>query len=112
MIAALPGPSPDAPARMSPTLLAAYTRCPARAGFERDPTTSWLHRTSPRAALGQVAHRVVELSSAGGEFQSVWDDAAERVFADLAHEWSPAVPPRPSSWPGWAMTMRESRAPG
>lgn len=97
--------TPQAPRWITPTLLASYTRCPARAGFERDPAFTSLRRTGLRAALGQVAHAVLERRSDGMAFQPVWDEETHKVQEKLATEWAPAVPPSPSNWPGWALTL-------
>jgi len=38
-------------------------------------------------------------------FEPVWDEETHKVQEKLAAEWAPAVPPSPSNWPGWALTL-------
>ena len=89
---------------MTPSLLSTVARCPARAGFERDPDRRNLRRHGLRAALGGIAHRALELRASGAEFEHVWAAAAAEEYRRLALEWAPAVPPAPDRWPGWALT--------
>lgn len=108
-------PRPEWPGYMTPTMLAAYSSCPARAGFTLDQAFSSLRRRGLRAALGLVAHGTLERRGSGDPFDEAWEAEADRVRAMLIREWAPARPPAPEHWPGWALTkvrMRRAWAAG
>jgi len=86
-------------------LLSSYIRCPVRAGFERDRRVAHLRRMGLRAALGVAAHGVLERKGIDATFQDVWNQQVATVYAQLRQEWAPAVPPSPTNWPGWALTV-------
>lgn len=102
-------PRPSPLEWVTPSLLRSALICPVRAAFERDPLTSPLKRTGLRAALGVVAHMTWERRADGLRFDDVWNACAQEVWSKLAVEWSPATPPAPSNWPGWALTMTRMR---
>lgn len=100
----VPRPTPSPPRRVTPTLVAAFERCPLRAGFEGDPRFSYLRRTGLRAALGIAAHAVVARARSGSTFEAVWAEETARARGVLVREWAPATPPSVTSWPGAALT--------
>jgi hypothetical protein len=102
-------PRPSSVAWITPTLLNSASKCPARAGFEKDPRTASLRRSGLRAALGSVAHLAWERRAVGVDFESAWAKATEETSTRIAKEWSPAIPPTPSNWPGWALTKTRMR---
>ena len=102
-------PRPEPLDRITPTSLASWERCPWSLGFARDPATAHLDRTGPRAALGIVAHRVVQEYRLDDDFEDLWGSTALEVYQDLALQWEPARPPAPENWPGWALTKVRTR---
>ena len=99
-----PLPTPQFPQRITPTRLASFTRCPARSGFEQDSRTSRLQRMGLRAALGVVAHAMLEREDTGVAFKEAWDEQVAAAYDKLRQNWAPAIPPSPAHWPGWALT--------
>lgn len=100
----VPQPEPTSLDKISPTLLATYSDCPARAGYEKDPSLSSMRRLGLRAALGIVAHAVIERNGCGATFEEVWAEEADKVYEELCRQWTPASPPSPYNWPGFALT--------
>lgn len=101
---AAPRPRPTQLQYITPTSLSEIDTCAWRAGFHRDPSTSYLHRSTPASALGSVAHGVMEMIGDPRGFDAVWAEAAARAENALAANWAPAAPPSAENWPGWALT--------
>jgi hypothetical protein len=101
-------PRPSAVDLISPTLLATAGRCRLRAGFQLDPATSGLQRMGLRAAVGIVAHAILERRfGSQEEFAAAWAAESSRVHQRLAGVWAPATPPAPQNWPAWAITKHQ-----
>ena len=99
-----PRPQPTPLQYITPTSLAELETCAWRAGFHRDPSTSYLSRSTPASALGSVAHAVVKMIGDPRGFDAVWAEAVASAEETLASDWSPATPPSAEHWPGWALT--------
>ena len=99
--------------KTSPALSEVLRACNLRAAFQNDPMFSDVRVLSTSAALGTIAHRLLEMSSRG-EFNAVsrsslsqiivqkWDElvaTAAQNFSGLAVG---TVPP-PTRWPGFAL---------
>lgn len=104
-----PSPQPATPGWITPSLLSTMRTCPRRAGYQLDPRFGSLRRSGLRAALGRLAHRVLEESGAE-DFEAAWSAAEAETWAELRREWAPATPPTPRNWPGWALTRARIRA--
>jgi hypothetical protein len=101
---------PQLPAvdHVSPSLLATWKSCRLRAGFQLDPATSGLRRMGLRAAVGIVAHAVLERRfGSQDQFATAWATESARAYEQLARDWSPATPPAPQNWPAWALTKHQ-----
>ncbi|WP_238152801.1 RecB family exonuclease [Kribbella speibonae] len=102
-----PQTPPDASV-VSPSLLATWSSCRLRATFQRAPATAGLRKMGLRAAVGTVAHAMLEQRFRSQEaFASAWAAESERTYQKLRRVWAPAVPPRPCNWPGWALTKHQ-----
>src|SRR5689334_16859944 len=81
-------PRPPVVDSVSPSLLATWKNCHLRAGFQLDPATSGLRRMGLRAALGIVAHAVLEQRfGTADEFSAAWTTESLRAYERLAHAW-------------------------
>lgn len=101
-------PQPQVVDHVSPSLLATWNKCHLRAGFQLDPVTRGLRKMGLRAAVGIVAHAVLERRFASREeFDDVWAAESSRMYGRLEREWAPASPPTPQNWPAWALTKQQ-----
>ncbi|WP_327636126.1 PD-(D/E)XK nuclease family protein [Kribbella sp. NBC_00482] len=101
-------PQPPVVDHVSPSLLATWNKCHLRAGFQLDPATSGLRKMGLRAAVGNVAHAVLERRfGSQEEFAEVWAAESSRAYKRLQREWAPATPPTPQNWPAWALTKHQ-----
>jgi hypothetical protein len=101
---------PQVPAveHVSPSLLATWRKCRLRAGFQLDSATAGLQRMGLRAAVGIVAHAVLEKRyGSQEEFATAWTAESLRTHQRLAQQWKPAIPPAPQNWPAWAITKHQ-----
>ena len=99
--------------KTSPALDEVLRACRLRAVFQNDPEFSGVRGLSTSAALGSIAHRVLEMS-AGGEFDEVsskglsqaiaqkWDELAATEAQNFSVLAIGQVPPT-SRWPGFAL---------
>lgn len=110
-----PSPSPAPIVEFSPSLANLLLSCQLRAGFSRDPAYKNWRRPTTYTALGIAAHAVTEAafkrkdwpadpSMARVQLQRVWAAEIEIGVKHLAEAWSPATPPPPQHWPGFALT--------
>lgn len=110
-----PSPSPTPIAEISPSLANQLLTCQLRTGFARDPEHKGWRRPSTWSALGVAAHAVTEAvfkrndwpenpSAARELLEELWTEEIERGVKNLAETWSPATPPPPQEWPGYALT--------
>ncbi|MEV6889373.1 PD-(D/E)XK nuclease family protein [Kribbella sp. NPDC051137] len=101
-------PQPPVVDHVTPSLLATWKQCQLRAGFQLDPVTSGLHKMGLRAAVGIVAHAVLERRFVSqNEFEDAWAEESSRTYKHLEREWAPASPPTPRNWPRWALTKHQ-----
>jgi hypothetical protein len=74
---------------------------PDKSPRSREPsqaTTRGLRRMGLRAAVGTVAHAVLERRFASyEEFANAWATESTRAYKDLKREWTPALPPTPQT---------------
>ena len=99
--------------KTSPALDETLRICRLRAVFQNDPDFSEVRGLSTSAALGSIAHRLLELC-AGGEVDGVsskglaqaiaqkWDDLAATEAQNFSELAVGQVPPTPR-WPGFAL---------
>lgn len=108
-------PQPPELKRLSPSLANDLFACFYRAAFRIDGRFDALRRQSPAAALGVVAHAVIEdlgrglLTNATPEeaeslVEDRWLHHLETQAAVLERTWAPATPPAPEDWPGYHLT--------
>ena len=100
-------------ANTSPALNEVLRACHLRAAFQNDPMFSDVRVLSTSAALGTIAHRLLEVSALG-EFDAVssnslsqavaqkWDDLAATEAQKLGGLAMGLVPP-PLRWPGFSL---------
>ncbi|MEU2701168.1 PD-(D/E)XK nuclease family protein [Micromonospora aurantiaca (nom. illeg.)] len=101
-------PQPSVVGKVSPSLLATWKTCRLRVGFQLDPAASGLKRRGLRAAVGIVAHAVLERQfSSQEEFAAAWAAESSRAYEELARDWAPATPPAAQNWPAWALTKHQ-----
>ena len=99
--------------KTSPALNEVLRACHLRAAFQNDPMFSDVRVLSTSAALGTIAHRLLEMS-ARGEFNAVfhsglsqiivekWDELAATEAQNFSGLAVGTVPP-PTRWPGFAL---------
>lgn len=108
-------PHPGELKRLSPSLVNDLFACLYRAAFRIDGRFDALRRPSPAAALGVVAHGVIEdlgrgllanstLDEAKSLLEDRWRHHVEAQAAVLARAWAPAAPPAAEDWPGYHLT--------
>jgi RecB family exonuclease len=108
-------PSPAAIAEVSPSLANQLLQCSLRVAFARDPELRAWRRPSTYSTLGVAAHAVTEAAFKRSEWptdetelreklEERWDSEVERGSSRLVSMWSPATPPKPTEWPGYALT--------
>ena len=99
--------------KTSPGLDEVLRACRLRATFQNDPVFSGVRGLSTSAALGTIAHRLLEIC-ARGEFDGVsskslpqaiaqkWDELAATEAQNFSELAVGQVPP-PTRWPGFAL---------
>lgn len=106
-------PSPNPPARMSPSSLHELVLCPQRFAFSLDDSFRDHVRATTRTSLGIVAHRLKDEVSAGhappaGErsqwLETRWDDLISAQFRALKEAWPGRPVPEARLWPGYVVT--------
>jgi hypothetical protein len=108
-------PPTAAPAvRLSPSAINALLACPRKLAHARDPSNSTWRRSTPRTALGVVAHALTEAASTEAmpeqaQARAAWLEGRwNSLIADqadiLAAAWPNRAVPAPAAWPGYAIT--------
>ncbi|WP_435377133.1 PD-(D/E)XK nuclease family protein [Aquipuribacter sp. MA13-6] len=94
---------------VSPSMASEVEACPRKVGYGQDPVFQGLRKGTPSSALGQVVHAVLT-TQPGDTFEESWRTAEATAFDRLRRAWSPATPPAPYRWPGWALARARARA--
>jgi len=105
--------------RLSASLYQRFLDCPRSAAYSINEETKHLSRTSLRAALGMVAHSLVEncsrIPSEWSEdqisvwFEVNWEKYVAEQLESLENTWSPGKVPKPQSWPGYFATRAAAK---
>jgi CRISPR/Cas system-associated exonuclease Cas4 (RecB family) len=104
---------------LSASLYRRFQVCPQSALFSISPESRSLNRPSLRAALGLIAHKLLEEASIISQdwsteeidkwFEINWQQILEKQYSELAAQWYPQRVPVPTSWPGYFLTRASSK---
>lgn len=96
---------------LSPSLYKRFLVCQSKAFFSLDKSITASNRTNPAAALGRVAHKLVEESSRNPRdweedtlkdwFEAKWDEYTHVIFSEMQIEWAPNQVLAPETWRGY-----------
>lgn len=105
--------------RLSASLYKRFKLCPKQAALSLDRDLKYLSKTSPAAALGRVAHKIVETCSKNppgwGEielrtwFESKWEELIHSEYELIKEEWKPNHVLEPESWRGLFKTKAAAK---
>lgn len=105
--------------KLSASLYSRFLSCPKNADLSLNPDFNHLSRTSPRAALGNVSHKLAEKSMGlavdlsteqmSSWFESNWESLIQDEYSSLMKQWAPNLVPRPISWAGYFATRAAIR---
>ena len=110
-----PAPAAATIGEFSPSLANQLLSCQLRVGFLRDPVHSALQRPGTHAALGLIAHAVIEAAyklhdwphdqaERRQRLEDLWTHETREQAARIEAAWSPATLPSAEDWPGYALT--------
>ena len=110
-----PAPAAATIGEFSPSLANQLLSCQLRVGFLRDPVHSALQRPGTYAALGIIAHAVIEAAyklhdwphdqaARRQRLEDLWTHETREQAARIEAAWSPATLPSAEDWPGYALT--------
>jgi CRISPR-associated protein Cas4 len=93
------------------TLYKRFLLCPKQAAFSLDKAHDHLSKTTPGAALGRAAHKIVEMSMYLSPdlseadlmlwFDSSWEDLVKIEYSKMQNEWAPNFALDYKSWRGF-----------
>lgn len=111
MIAEAVAPRASVLSHATPSLWEDLRVCMYRVAFRRDNRFSHLRRLTPRAALGLVAHAMIEMRRRGGmvgwtkaDVEREWDRLMEENSGHLRRSRLLGEPPPVNRWPGYQVT--------
>lgn len=100
--------------KLSASLYNKFLACPKNADLSLNQEFRHLNRTSLRAALGNVSHKLAEESMGlslalsteqiSSWFESNWESFIQEEYESLLRQWSPNLVPKPNSWAGYFAT--------
>ena len=98
------------PLTLSPSLYKRYLTCPAQAAYSLHGIIGGL-KSSTGAALGRIAHKVVEMSSNMERnlneaeliewFDLNWEQYVSDTYQEMQREWFPNQVLKPTAWKGY-----------
>ena len=104
---------------LSASLYKRFKLCPKQAALSLERDLRYLSKTSPAAALGRVAHKIVETCSKNptgwGEielktwFESKWEELIHSEYELMKVEWEPNHVLEPESWRGLFKTKAAAK---
>lgn len=104
---------------LSASLYRRFQVCPQSALFSISLEGRNLNRPSLRAALGLIAHKLLEQASTISQdcsreefdkwFEINWQQILEKQYSELSELWHPQRVPIPTSWPGYFLTRASSK---
>ena len=100
--------------KLSASLYNKFLVCPKNADLSLNPELKHLNKSSTRAALGNVSHKLAEESMGlslalsteqiSSWFDSNWESFIQAEYESLLSQWHPNVVPKPNAWAGYFAT--------
>jgi CRISPR-associated protein Cas4 len=100
--------------KLSASLYNKFLVCPKNADLSLNPELKHLNKSSLRAALGNVSHKLAEESMGlsldlsteqiSSWFDSNWESCIQAEYESLLSQWHPNVVPKPNAWAGYFAT--------